>query len=55
MPIDLVFCRRCGHKWYPRTMQTPKVCAKCRSPYWETKRKRVFKDANSNAKQAGKA
>ena len=27
-------CRRCGHKWYPRTGTTPTTCPACRSPNW---------------------
>lgn len=25
---------RCGHRWAPRKAQTPIVCPKCKSPYW---------------------
>jgi hypothetical protein len=34
-------CERCGHEWIPRggAEAVPKVCAKCRSPYWNTPRK----------------
>lgn len=28
-------CERCGHTWLPRDKeQEPKVCPKCKSPYW---------------------
>ena len=40
-------CSRCGHKWVPRyyysadrSMVPPKVCPKCKSPYWDTPPKR---------------
>jgi DNA-directed RNA polymerase subunit RPC12/RpoP len=33
-------CERCGHEWLPRVQrQEPKVCPKCKSPYWNTPRK----------------
>lgn len=35
-------CERCGHKWVPRegTGVVPKVCPRCKSPYWATERKK---------------
>jgi len=27
-------CERCGHKWITRTEESPVVCPKCKSPYW---------------------
>ena len=33
-------CERCGHEWLPRKGEEPKVCPKCKSPYWNTPRKR---------------
>jgi predicted Zn-ribbon and HTH transcriptional regulator len=32
-------CERCGHIWAPREEEQPKVCPKCKSPYWNTPRK----------------
>jgi predicted Zn-ribbon and HTH transcriptional regulator len=32
-------CERCGHIWAPREDETPKVCPKCKSPYWDRPRK----------------
>lgn len=33
-------CLRCEHEWLPRDKsQQPKVCPKCKSPYWDTPRK----------------
>jgi len=32
-------CERCGHEWAPREKEvTPKVCPKCKSPYWDRPR-----------------
>ena len=33
-------CYRCNHKWVPRDDETPRVCPKCKSPYWDKLRKR---------------
>ena len=27
-------CLRCGHEWIPNRPVEPKVCPKCKSPYW---------------------
>jgi len=33
-------CERCGHEWVPNNIHTePKVCPKCKSPYWNTPRR----------------
>ncbi len=33
-------CERCGHEWLPRDKdQEPRVCPKCKSPYWNVPRK----------------
>ena len=32
-------CERCEHKWVPRNESfEPKVCPKCKSPYWDRPR-----------------
>ncbi len=36
-------CERCGHLWESRKTNKPKCCPACKSPYWETKRVRVFR------------
>lgn len=28
-------CKRCEHKWYPKQPVKPKICPKCKSPYWD--------------------
>ena len=46
--IEAFKCERCGHIWLPRGIESkidklddaePKVCPKCKSPYWNTPRK----------------
>ena len=40
---NISFCFRCYHDWKRRRPQLPKVCPKCKSPYWSKPRKRVDK------------
>jgi predicted Zn-ribbon and HTH transcriptional regulator len=42
-------CERCGHEWQPRDPKAPepKVCPKCKSPYWNTPRRNKRKDATT--------
>jgi predicted Zn-ribbon and HTH transcriptional regulator len=38
--LDAYRCERCGHEWVPRAKgEEPKVCPKCKSPYWNTPRR----------------
>jgi predicted Zn-ribbon and HTH transcriptional regulator len=32
-------CERCQHEWVPREDVEPRVCPKCKSPYWNRPRK----------------
>lgn len=36
-------CERCGHEWLPRQQDAPepRVCPKCKSPYWNRPRQRT--------------
>jgi predicted Zn-ribbon and HTH transcriptional regulator len=34
-------CKRCGHVWIGRKDTLPRVCPKCKSPYWN--RNRILK------------
>ena len=34
-------CERCEHEWVPREDAPPRVCPKCKSPYWDRPRKKV--------------
>jgi len=31
-------CLRCDHEWIPRREEHPRVCPKCKSPYWDRPR-----------------
>ncbi len=33
-------CERCGYEWAPRSAAEPRVCPKCKSPYWNRARTR---------------
>lgn len=33
-------CKRCGHKWIPRSDNIPVICPSCKSPYWNRDRER---------------
>jgi predicted nucleic acid-binding Zn-ribbon protein len=43
-------CRRCGHKWTPRTEETPKCCPACKSYRWDRDRE----PRNAKRKEEGK-
>jgi predicted Zn-ribbon and HTH transcriptional regulator len=33
-------CQRCGHTWVPRdSAKPPRICPKCKSPYWDRPRR----------------
>lgn len=38
-------CERCGHIWAPRAVreEKPRVCPKCKSPYWDVPRRSASK------------
>jgi len=39
-------CERCDHVWIPREIrEDPRVCPKCKSPYWNRPRKAAKKKA----------
>jgi predicted Zn-ribbon and HTH transcriptional regulator len=38
--VTLYICERCGHKWIPKQLDVePRVCPKCKSPYWNRPKK----------------
>ena len=42
-------CERCTHQWVPRDESNPRVCPKCKSPYWD--RPRQKQGLSKNEKQ----
>jgi Zn finger protein HypA/HybF involved in hydrogenase expression len=39
-------CERCDHEWLPRELENePRVCPKCKSPYWNKPRRVTKKKA----------
>lgn len=53
--MTVYVCERCEHDWVPRDAEAelPKVCPKCKSPYWNTPRRNAV--ANAPAKKASRA
>ena len=45
-------CERCGHEWLPRQEEEPRVCPKCKSPYWN-KPRRTGSEATSVGQSNG--
>lgn len=40
--VDAWKCERCEHVWVPRSLDMnvePKVCPKCKTPYWNVPRR----------------
>ena len=37
--ITAISCNKCEHIWLPKSYQ-PRICPKCKSPYWDRERKR---------------
>ena len=43
-------CERCEHEWIPRDIENePRVCPKCKSPYWNRPRR-----AQTSSKRAAR-
>ena len=56
--IEAFQCTRCGHVWAPRggilvgavtEDEKPKVCPRCKSPYWDRPRRRPVDSSRRNA------
>lgn len=43
-------CERCEHEWVPRREEEPRVCPKCKSPYWNRPRKDTARATQETAK-----
>ena len=41
-------CERCNHDWIPRREETPIICPKCKSPYWNKARPSIIKQNVKN-------
>lgn len=39
-------CSRCMHAWWPKGNVVPKVCPRCKSPYWNRVRSRRKENKN---------
>jgi len=37
--IKILKCKRCGHEWASKRENRPIICPKCKSPYWDRKRR----------------
>ncbi len=35
LPPSEYTCTRCGHTWQPQQAKQPRICPKCKSPYWD--------------------
>lgn len=45
-------CYRCSHEWLSSNKnQVPKVCPKCKSPYWDRPKTRFTKNKKKISKQ----
>lgn len=39
-------CERCYHEWLPRGGEEPKVCPRCKNPYWNRPRRQSSTDGS---------
>lgn len=46
-------CERCGYSWYLRYPQKPRVCPRCKSPYWQASSD-FIKDLDIDSQKAQK-
>jgi len=37
-------CFRCSHKWVQREEDKPRICPKCKSPYWDKEKTKFNKN-----------
>jgi Zn finger protein HypA/HybF involved in hydrogenase expression len=49
MKIDIkrfqLRCKRCDHRWSPTQIEI-RICPRCKSPYWDVKRKKKKEEKN---------
>jgi len=41
--IEGYLCERCKHEWVSRSEREPRVCPRCKSPYWNCPRRKLKK------------
>jgi predicted Zn-ribbon and HTH transcriptional regulator len=41
-------CFRCKHKWVQREKEKPRICPKCKSPYWDKEKTKFKKGEKKN-------
>ena len=48
--ITQLQCKRCLYVWLPRSLEKPRRCPKCGSPYWDKPRRTSseVKEVNEN-------
>ena len=53
--VEGYMCERCAYAWVPRRQTTtePKVCPKCKSPYWNKPRQINWPHERRAAQQSG--
>lgn len=49
--MTLFQCERCTHEWVPRYDEPPRVCPKCKSPYWNKPRQRPLTPKRPKARR----
>jgi len=49
--IEGYICERCSHKWVARNREEPRVCPRCKSPYWNKPRKKKLKKLGKKRKK----
>lgn len=53
--VDGYRCLRCGHTWVPRDKtKEPKVCPKCKNPYWNVPRRNADAEAEAETETAAR-
>ena len=43
-------CYRCNHRWVQREKDKPRICPKCKSPYWDRPKTKFTKNDKKNGK-----
>lgn len=38
--VKIYKCAKCDWEWASKQKQSPKVCPKCKKPYWDSERKK---------------